>query len=144
MTIPILVGIIALAQLAVIIFVKGATCKGEEDFHKMRQKLEVVEGDARGNHKSIVNLYREVIPQITGGLVWHTQDGHTVTLRQMSDNHIENCLVGGFGSSEARQLLKIEQLRRTSDDMWSARNEQISPRVLLQLHTDVLKKLIQQ
>jgi len=152
MTIYIILGLIALAQILVILFMKGATSQAERDsedmremFYDLRQEVRSEERYAAQNHRSIVNLYRNIIPAITGGVIWKTLEGHEIPLRMMSDNHIENCLEGNFGGTDPdliRERMMDELERRALDDHYSEKNNQISPRQQLKLHDRIITKMI--
>lgn len=68
---------------------------------------------------------RKLQLELAGGGVWKTQSGHTLRIRDMSTNHIENTLrlFGKRADKEPFLSMKRELARREEDAEWQRKTE---------------------
>lgn len=61
--------------------------------------------------------------QAAGGGFWKTAEGHLLRIRDMSTEHIKNCLAGNFTNPDrpAHDNMKLELSRRMEEDYWRSK-----------------------
>ena len=83
-----------------------------EELERMRRRQGLMEDTFVKTDAKVGNLDR------ASGGTWRTASGHTLRIRDMSDNHIKRCLGSNFPGPGARKNMEREQSRRKEEEHW--------------------------
>ena len=83
-----------------------------EELERMRRRQGLMEDTFVKTDAKVGNLDR------ASGGTWRTASGHTLRIRDMSDNHIKRCLGSNFPGPGARANMEREMQRRKEEEHW--------------------------